>query len=412
MKIYNPYENFLTVLNNASNKLGLKKEDITCLMQPNKQIIVNLPIKMDDGKIKILTGYRVQYNNKLGPYKGGIRYHKDTNLNEVIALAGWMTIKCAVSNIPYGGGKGGITVDKSNLSINEIERLTRAYARAISSDIGSDVDIPAPDVNTDSQIMEWIADEYGKVKGVYDPAVVTGKPLNYGGSNGRQEATGRGVTVATECILSHYGKKLADVKVAVQGNGNVGGVTAYLLSKRGATIVAISDSSGTLFAPSGLDYEQLHVLCLQKKRLIDYKGANVKFVAGVSQKELLECQCDVLIPAALENQIDEEVAKNVKAKFIIEGANGPTTSQADAVLAERDIVVVPDILANSGGVVCSYYEWKQNKSNEHWSEEKVNEMLDLNMKKVFDNVYQMSKKYNTTLRVGAYMVAVERLIKE
>lgn len=411
MKEYNAFENFLKTFNKAADCMGLPENDRERIAYPERQVEAFLRVRMDDGSIKTFEGYRVQHNSARGPYKGGLRYHERADINEVRALSAWMSIKCAVADIPYGGGKGGIRVDPSKLSEGELERLTRAYVDAIAPVIGPMTDIPAPDVNTNGKIMGWFCDEYSKLVGAYTPAVVTGKPIAIGGSLGREEATGLGVVIAAKSMLENYGVKLKGKKVAVQGNGNVGSVASKYFAKEGCKVVAASDISGAVFDPNGLDGELLRKMAVERKLLSGYPlkdGAT--FVAGQEgNAKLLCCDTDILVPAALENQIDAQNASEVKAKYIVEAANGPTTAEADEILEKMGVIVVPDILANCGGVVVSYFEWSQNLNRYYLSEAEVNERLEKKMKSAVENVYSVSKKYNCTLRMGAYITAVSKI---
>ncbi|MEG2085999.1 MAG: Glu/Leu/Phe/Val dehydrogenase [Clostridia bacterium] len=410
MAKYNPYDNMLAVLESAAKMLKLPENEYEFLKYPEKQLQVSLPIVMDNGTVKVFEGYRVQHNSSRGPYKGGIRYHQDSDMDEVKALAAWMAFKCAIADIPYGGGKGGIKVDPGTLSMGELERLTRTYTAAIAPLIGPDKDIPAPDVNTNGQIMAWIVDTYAKVTGKYQPAVVTGKPQAIGGSLGRPEATGRGVMIAARELLKREGKTFKDVTVAVQGNGNVGGTAAKFIAAEGATIVAISDVSGGLYCKDGLNIDEVLAFSKQRKLLKDYKKEGVTFVANPEGNQMvLTADVDMLVPAALENQLTAANADNIKAKYIVEGANGPTTVEADEIFSKKGIILVPDVLANIGGVVVSYFEWVQNLANYYWTEEDVNAKLELQMKKAFAQVYDLSKSMNTTMRLSAFMVAIGRI---
>jgi Glutamate dehydrogenase/leucine dehydrogenase len=409
-KTYNPYENMLEVLENAATKLGLEKRDYIILEYPERELKVSVPVEMDDGTIRVFEGYRVQHSSSRGPCKGGIRYHQDVDIDEVKALAAWMSLKCAVVNIPYGGGKGAIKVNPSELSKNELKRLTRRYTAMILPLIGPEKDIPAPDVNTNAEIMGWIMDTYSMLKGYTVPGVVTGKPIEIGGSLGRGEATGRGVMLVTREILHRMGMPVLGTKVAIQGMGNVGGTAAKLLYNEGLKIVAVSDVSAGVYKADGLNIPAiLKFLGESKGRLLkDYKEDGIK---QITNKEILECQCDVLIPAAMENQINEEIAANVKAKIIVEGANGPTTVEADKVLDAKGIKIIPDILANAGGVVVSYFEWVQNIQSLTWDEEEVNRTLEKIMIRAFNEVWDKKSEANTTMRMGAYMVAIDRIVK-
>lgn len=404
---YNPYENMLAVLDEAASRLGLKEADYITLRYPEREMIVSIPVRMDNGEMKVFEGYRVQHNSARGPYKGGIRFHQNADLDEVKALAAWMSFKCAIVNIPYGGAKGGIKVDPSKLSRDELIRLTRRYTTRILPIIGPDQDIPAPDVNTNGEVMGWIMDTYSMFKGHSVPGVVTGKPIEIGGSIGRTEATGRGVTIITRQCLEHLGMSYENSAYAIQGMGNVGGTAAQILYDKGCKIVAVSDYSGGVYNENGLDIPAIRTYLSDKtKALIDYVSDDVKHI---SNDEVITCYCDVLIPAALENQITGENAEGIQAKVIIEAANGPTTVEADKILEEKGIVVVPDILANAGGVVVSYFEWVQNIQSMAWDLDEVNRTLKKIMNKAYDEVDAMSRDNKVTMRMGAYMVAINRI---
>lgn len=408
---YNPYENAVAVIRKAATELGLDENDYAFLLFPERELKVSLPVVMDNGKTEVFEGYRVQHSSVLGPCKGGIRYHADTNIDEVKALACWMALKCSVAGIPYGGGKGGIKVDPSRLSRRELEALTRKYAHAIAPIIGEKKDIPAPDVNTNGQIMAWFCDAYSETVGSFTPGVVTGKPIEIGGSLGRTEATGRGVMLTVRELLARYGKDVSGMRVAVQGNGNVGGTTVKLLGELGCKIVAVSDVSGALLCEGGLDHEEIFRYSTEHKLLCNFdKGAGT-FIAGAGGNEaLLTCETDILIPAALENQITGENAAKIQAKYIVEAANGPTTIEADEILEARGITVVPDILANSGGVIVSYFEWVQNLQRYSWTLEKVNSELEEKLVSAFANVFEISQKYGCSMRTAAYMAAIRRIV--
>lgn len=405
---YNPYENMLHVLDEAAEKLGLQRSEYETLRYPERELTVSIPVKMDNGEIRVFEGYRVQHNSARGPYKGGIRYHQDSDLNEVKALSAWMSFKCAVVNIPYGGAKGGVKVDPRELSREELIRLTRRYTTRILPVIGPDQDIPAPDVNTNGEVMGWIMDTYSMFKGHAVPGVVTGKPVEIGGSIGRTEATGRGVTIIALQCLENMGLDPDTQAYAIQGMGNVGGTAARILYESGKKIVAAGDYSGGVYKEDGLDILQISQYLSDKKNCLkNYQGEGVKHLTN---DELLTCKCDVLIPAALENQITADNAERIQAKVIIEAANGPTTVEADKILERRGIVVVPDILANAGGVVVSYFEWVQNIQSMAWDLEEVNKTLKKIMLKAYNDVDAMAKEKNTTMRMGAYMVAIDRIV--
>lgn len=407
-EFYDPYSNVVDVMTEAMKIGGMNQYMFDIIKNPQRETKVYLPVEMDDGRVQVFEGYRVQHSNIRGPFKGGIRFHQDCNLNEVKALATWMSLKCAVVNIPYGGAKGGVRVDPNTLSQRELRKLTRRYAFAIEPLIGADMDIPAPDVNTNSQTMAWILDTYSMLKGKPCPGVVTGKPLELGGSKGRNSATGRGVAISTKLILERDGKQLADVSVAISGMGNVGGNAARILFHRGSKIVALSDVSGGIYCENGLDADEIsEFLELTGKQLKDYQKAGVRHI---SHEEVLTCKCDVLIPAALENQINAENAEKLQCSYVIEGANGPTSVAADALLEERGIVLVPDIFANSGGVIVSYFEWVQNIQILTWNREQVNKTLEKIMSAAFIEILEESQQSQCSLRMAAYIIALKRLI--
>jgi glutamate dehydrogenase/leucine dehydrogenase len=400
----NPFESMMSRFDEAARILGLDEGSYNVLKSPQKSVIVSIPVSMDNGDLQVFEGFRVIHNANLGPSKGGIRYSMDVNLDEVKALAAWMTWKCAVVGIPYGGGKGGIKCDPRKLSKGELERLTRAYTDLMVDVFGPDKDIPAPDMGTGQQEMAWIMDEYSKLVGYSSPAVVTGKPLVLGGSLGRVEATGRGVMVSTRSALSKLGISPVGCTCAVQGFGNVGSISAKLLQMQGMKVLAISDVSGGYFNPEGIDIEAA----------IAYRDNNNGTLEGfdaqrISNEELLELDVTVLVPAAMENQITAENADRIKAKVIVEGANGPTIAAADTILNKKGVMVVPDILANAGGVTVSYFEWVQNRLGYFWTEERVYRRADREMKTAFEAVYAASIKYNISLRIAAYVVSIAKV---
>ncbi len=402
----NPLENAERQFDEAAARLGLDAGVKEMLKRPRRATIQSLPIPMDDGSIRVFTGYRVQHSIARGPAKGGIRFHQDVTLDEVAALASWMTWKCAVADIPFGGGKGGIVVDPRTLSARELERLTRRYAADLSDVFGPDSDVPAPDVNTGEREMAWFVDTYSMHSRRTEYAVVTGKPLEVGGSAGRREATGRGVMICIEQMCKHLGMPLKGAKVAVQGFGNVGGVAADLLAREcGATIVAASDVSGAIHNPAGLDVKALLQHVQATRGVAGFAGGQP--LSG----SILEYDCDILVPAALENQITGENASRIKAKIIGEGANGPTTPDADKVLDGRGAWVIPDILCNSGGVTVSYFEWVQNRMGFYWMEDEVNGRLREKMEHAFADVLQTAVREKCSLRIAAYMVAIQRVLK-
>jgi len=369
-----------------------------------RTIIVNIPVVMDDGTIQVFTGYRVQYNDLLGPTKGGIRYHPELTLDEVVALSAWMTWKTAVTGLPLGGGKGGIRCNPKEMSSNELEKLTRGYARAMARFIGPYSDVPAPDVYTDAQTMAWIMDEYSEMVGYNAFGVVTGKPVQVGGSLGRNEATSRGVMYTVIEAAEHLGIKLKGATVAVQGYGNVGYHAARLLHGIGCKIIAVSDSKGGIHNAKGIDPTKVLEHKNKTGSVIDYKESK-----NITNDELLELGCDILVPSALENQITKANAAKIKAKIVAEGANGPTTPEADEILYQNGVFVVPDILANSGGVIVSYFEQVQNQMNYYWTEEEVRAKLKAAITKAFKDVLAISLQHNVNMRVAAYMSAVKRV---
>ena len=373
-----------------------------------RELTVNFPVKMDDGTVKIFTGYRVQHNDTRGPFKGGIRYHPDVDLDEVRALAMWMTWKSAVVNIPFGGAKGGVRCNPKEMSLGEIERLTRRFTWEISVLIGPDVDIPAPDVYTNPQVMAWIMDTYSIFKGHAVPGVVTGKPLELGGSVGRYEATGKGVVIASLKACEYLGISAEGATVAIQGCGNVGSVAAQYFTKAGAKVIAISDSKGGLYNAKGLD---LKAALDCKKRYACLLHEEVPGTEPITNEELLELKCDILVPAALGGVITEENAERIRAKILAEGANGPTTPEADQILYDKGVFVIPDILANAGGVIVSYFEWVQNLQELLWSEEEVSSRLQRIMERSFDEVVTIYEEKKVPMRTAAYILGVGRVVK-
>jgi glutamate dehydrogenase (NAD(P)+) len=388
----------------VANRLGLDSGIAAILRQPKRELTVNFPVKMDDGTIHVYTGYRVQHNMIRGPAKGGIRFSPHVTLDEVRALAMWMTWKCAVVGIPFGGAKGGVCCDPKALSPRELENLTRRYTSEISLLIGPEIDIPAPDMNTNPQVMAWVMDTYSMQKGYSVPACVTGKPVSIGGSEGRLEATGRGIMAMTRKACQHAGLPLAGAKVAVQGFGNVGSVAARSLRQAGARVVALSDMDGAIYDEHGLDLDLVGAAVRERGSVVAYRNAQ-----RLSNEDLLTCACDVLVPAAVENQITAGNARAVQARIVIEGANGPTTPSADAILRERGVLIVPDILANAGGVTVSYFEWVQDLQSFFWSEEEINARLFNIMERAFDAVLALSRRETVDLRTAAYMLAVSKV---
>ncbi len=405
--MHNPFENAMAQLAKAAQIANFDKEFIARMQVPNRDIRFSIPVVMDDGTLQIFEGYRVEYNNARGPYKGGIRYHADTEVNEVKALAFWMALKCAVADIPMGGGKGGITVDPAKLSKGELERLSRGWAARLSDVLGPQKDVPAPDVNTTPEIMAWMADEYAKLTGDKTGATFTGKPLDKGGSEGRGPATGLGGFYVFDVLRADLGLP-ASCRVVVQGFGNVGSNAAQIFSDHGHKIIAVSESKGGIYNPNGLDV----------KKLAEYKKANGT-VAGYSQTdkackeitnaELLETECDLLVPAAFENVISDANADKVKTKAILELANGPLTPEADEVMFKKGIPVIPDILANSGGVTVSYFEWDQNLKGERWTEQQVFDKLKPILENNSKKILAKSRELKTSLRIGAFILALERI---
>ncbi len=410
----NPYQMAVEQLNEVAKLINLDPGIHEYLKYPKREITVSIPVKMDDGSIKVFTGYRVQHNFALGPTKGGIRYHQDVTLDEVRALAMWMTWKCSVMGLPYGGAKGGVVVNPKELSKGELERLTRRFTFELVNFIGPDRDIPAPDVNTDPQVMAWIMDTYSMSVGYSAPGVVTGKPLEIGGSLGRFEATGRGCVYTVLELMNKLGMKPNEIKVAIQGFGNAGHVAAKLLHEMGAKVVAISDSSGGVFNPEGLDIPKAIEIKYpkdgKKGSVLQYLDVDPK-AEKISNEDLLELDVDVLIPAALEGVITDANAPRIKAKIIAEAANGPTTPEADKILWSKGTYVIPDIVANAGGVTVSYFEWVQDIQSYFWTEEEVNTKLKNVMTTAFNKVWELSKKENVDLRMAAYMIAVSRVAK-
>jgi glutamate dehydrogenase (NAD(P)+) len=404
----NPFRIAQQQFDQAAELLNLASDIRDVLRMPQRELAVTFPVKMDDGETRVFTGYRIQHNLARGPAKGGIRYHPQVDIDEVRALAMWMTWKCALVNIPYGGAKGGVVVDPSQLSQSELERLTRRFTTEISVLIGPDKDIPAPDVNTNGQVMAWLMDTISMHQGHTVNAVVTGKPVLVGGSLGRLEATGRGVSLMVREWAKRVGRKLGETSVVVQGFGNVGGVAAQLIAELGCTIVGVGDASGGYVCERGLDLRSLSAYAAQHPRHL-LEGYQAPGVQHVSSAELLTMPCTVLVPAALENQLTEKNADQLQCEIVVEGANGPTTPAADAILAGRGIPVVPDILANAGGVTVSYFEWVQGLQSFFWDERDVNARLEHIMVNAFDQVYRLAAERSLSLRLAAYLLAVQRV---
>jgi glutamate dehydrogenase (NAD(P)+) len=400
----NPWKVAQQQFDAAAEKLNLDPGLRQVLREPRRELHVHFPVKMDDGSVKVFEGYRVQHNLGRGPAKGGIRYHQDVSIDEVKALAMWMTWKCAVVGIPYGGGKGGVIVDPKKLSRRELENLSRRFFTEIEVLIGPEKDIPAPDVNTNGQVMAWFMDTYSMHVGYTVPGVVTGKPISLGGSEGRNEATARGTVFCVVEAAKHLQLNLKEATVVVQGFGNAGSIAAQLMNAEGATVLAVSDSTGGIHNPSGLDINRVVAWKAEHGTVVGFPGAK-----AVSNAEILEIECDVLIPAALENQITAANAGNIKAKIVAEAANGPTTPEADEILFKNGVFVIPDILCNAGGVTVSYFEWVQDLNSDHWSEKTVNEKLHEIMVKAFGETLAISQREGVHMRLAAYLLAVQRV---
>ena len=400
----NPFEAMMERFDHAAQLLKLDPGLYKVLRNPEKQIITSVPIVRDNGEVEVYTGYRVLYNTSRGPAKGGIRFDLNVTLEEVKALAAWMTWKCALVNIPFGGAKGGVVCDPATMSMAELERVTRRYTSSIIETLGPDSDVPAPDVNTNERVMAWIMDTYSMHKRHTVTAVVTGKPVEMGGSLGRREATGRGVMFVTREALARLGMSLKGARVAIQGFGNVGSVSADLLSKEGAVIVAVSDKSGGLHRPQGLDIGDLLKWVRERRHLAGYPQAD-----AIPNDQVLTLDCDVVVPAATENVITRKNAPHIKAKIICEGANGPTTAAADEILEKKGIFVIPDILANAGGVTVSYFEWVQDRGGYFWDEETVNRRLESIMVRSFSEVVTWAERHKVNTRIASYMIAIDRV---
>ncbi|SFA55279.1 glutamate dehydrogenase (NAD) [Parageobacillus thermantarcticus] len=391
------------VIHRALEKLGYPEEVYELLKEPIRMLTVRIPVRMDDGTVKIFTGYRAQHNDAVGPTKGGVRFHPNVTEREVKALSIWMSLKCGIVDLPYGGGKGGIVCDPRTMSFRELERLSRGYVRAISQIVGPTKDIPAPDVFTNSQIMAWMMDEYSRIDEFNSPGFITGKPLVLGGSHGRETATAKGVTICIREAAKKRGIDLKGARVVIQGFGNAGSFLAKFMHDAGAKVIGISDVYGALYDPNGLDIDYL----LERR---DSFGTVTKlFKNTITNKELLELDCDILVPAAIENQITKENAPNIKASIVVEAANGPTTLEATEILTKRGILLVPDVLASAGGVTVSYFEWVQNNQGYYWTEEEVEERLEKVMVKAFNNVYEMAQTRRVDMRLAAYMVGVRKM---
>lgn len=400
------YKTALEKFEKAADIVNLEEGIRKMLEHPKRQLIVEFPVKMDDGTIEVFTGYRIQHNIALGPAKGGVRYHPNVSLDEVKSLAFWMTFKCAVMSLPFGGAKGGVAIDPKKYSVDELERISRRYFSEISIVVGPEKDIPAPDVNTTPEIMAWFMDTYSVNVGYSSMGVVTGKPVGLGGSQGRNEATGRGVSAAASMAAAKKGIDLRKASVAIEGFGNVGQYAALLLEKeKGAKIVALSDSKGAIYNKKGFDVEKLMKYKKEHGTIADYPQAQSR----MSSEELKKLDVDILIPAALEHSIDSQTAKEIKAKIVVEGANGPLAKEADNILNDKGVLIVPDILANAGGVTVSYFEWVQDLQSFFWKRHQVNQALEEMMEEAFNNVWNIREKYDTDMRTAAYILAIERL---
>ncbi len=412
MKQINPFESALKQFDKAAQFLHLTESQIAMVKEPRRITEVNLPVRMDDGSIRIFKGFRVQHSIVRGPAKGGIRFHANVNVDEVKALAFWMTYKCAVVNVPFGGGKGGVVVDPTTLSVNELEKLSRRYFAEISDLFGPDSDVPAPDVNTNPQIMSWMFDTYSMHKRRYLPAVITGKPLELGGSEGRSQATAQGMVHCVHEATAHLDINLKKATVAIQGFGNAGSHAASLLSEDGAKIVAISDISGAYYNPEGIDISAALETCRNNKIwILEGLEDNTPCEKMDDPMKLLELDVDILIPAALENQITDENAEQVKAKILAECANGPVTPEADDILEKNNVFLIPDILCNAGGVTVSYLEWVQNRMGYYWKKEQVNDDLKRIMVEAFHEVRKSSESHNVNMRIAAFILAIDRVTR-
>lgn len=401
----NPFETAQQQVKNACDKLGTDAAVYEILKNPMRTLEVAIPVKMDDGTVKSFIGYRAQHNDAIGPFKGGVRFHQGVTRDEVKALSTWMTFKCGVMGVPYGGGKGGITVDPRELSQGELERLSRGYSRAISPIIGEKVDIPAPDVGTNGQVMTWFVDEYAKATGDFAPGVFTGKPVEFYGSLARTEATGYGVALAAREAAKKLNIDMTQAKVAIQGFGNVGSFTGKYITELGGTIVAVADHTGGVENSKGLDAEELTAYVIKNGGVKGFPGAEKEF----DRDAIIGYDCDILLPCALENAITSENANDVKAKVVCEGANGPTTLEADAILKEKGIIVVPDIFANAGGVTVSYFEWVQNLQRYNWTFEEVQEKQEKLMVKAFNEIWDLKDEHDVELRTAAFMISIKRV---
>ncbi|QJC98135.1 NAD-specific glutamate dehydrogenase [Bacillus mojavensis] len=390
------------IIKEALRKLGYPSGMYELMKEPMRMLTVRIPVKMDNGSVKVFTGYRSQHNDAVGPTKGGVRFHPEVNEEEVKALSIWMTLKCGITNLPYGGGKGGIICDPRTMSFGELERLSRGYVRAISQLVGPTKDIPAPDVYTNSQIMAWMMDEYSRLREFDSPGFITGKPLVLGGSQGRETATAQGVTICIEEAVKKKGIKLQNARIVIQGFGNAGSFLAKFMHDAGAKVIGISDAHGGLYNPDGLDIPYL----LDKRD--SFGMVTNLFTDVITNEELLEQECDILVPAAISNQITAKNAHNIKASIVVEAANGPTTIDATKILNEKGVLLVPDILASAGGVTVSYFEWVQNNQGYYWAEEEVAEKLRNVMVNSFETIYQTAAKHKVDMRLAAYMTGIRK----
>ncbi|WP_275116587.1 Glu/Leu/Phe/Val family dehydrogenase [Alkalihalobacterium chitinilyticum] len=391
------------VIKEALDKLGYADEMYELMKEPIRMLTVRIPVRMDDGSTKIFTGYRAQHNDAVGPTKGGVRFHPSVTETEVKALSIWMSLKAGIVDLPYGGGKGGIVCDPRDMSFRELERLSRGYVRAISQVVGPTKDIPAPDVFTNSQIMAWMLDEYSRIREFDSPGFITGKPIVLGGSHGRESATAKGVTICIREAAKKKGIDIEGARVVIQGFGNAGSFLAKFMHDQGAKVIGISDAYGALHDPDGLDIEYL------LDRRDSFGTVTNLFKETISNQELLELDCDILVPAAIENQITEANAANIKAKIVVEAANGPTTLEGTRILTEKDVLIVPDVLASAGGVTVSYFEWVQNNQGYYWTEEEVEAKLEKVMVQAFNNIYNLSRGRKVNMRLAAYMVGVRKM---
>ncbi|MCM3595469.1 Glu/Leu/Phe/Val dehydrogenase [Metabacillus idriensis] len=399
----NLFQSTQTIIKEALNKLGYSEEFFELLKEPVRMLTVRIPIQMDDGSVKVFTGYRSQHNDAVGPTKGGVRFHPEVSEDEVKALSIWMSLKCGIVNLPYGGGKGGIICDPREMSLKELERLSRGYVRAVSQIVGPTKDIPAPDVFTNSQIMAWMMDEYSRLREFDSPGFITGKPLVLGGSHGRETATARGVTICIEEAAKKKGISLAGARVVIQGFGNAGSFLSKFMHDAGAKVIGISDAYGALYDEDGLDIDYL------LDRRDSFGTVTTLFTNTITNKELLALDCDILVPAAISNQITAENAHQIKASIVVEAANGPTTIEATRILTERGVLLVPDVLASAGGVTVSYFEWVQNNQGYYWSEEEVEERLQKVMVDSFENTFQTALVHNVDMRLAAYMIGSRKM---